>query len=76
MVERELKAYILGLARIMAREKGLKLTTVSRRVHGTDVFMQDFKAGKRTVTLRQVERMLRKFRKQWPDGVQIGRAHV
>ena len=68
-MERELKAYLLKVARTFERETGYAMTTISRKTTGNHFFFGDFAKGKRTITLSKYQKVLREFKKRWPDGV-------
>jgi hypothetical protein len=60
---------LLRVARAYARSTKYAEATISRRMHGTDKFLREFEEGKRTITLRQLERVLVNFKKVWPRGL-------
>lgn len=68
-MEKVIRDYISLVAKSYAKATGLALATISRRFHGTFSFLEDFKNGKRTITLRKLDEMLAAFRSEWPEDV-------
>ena len=66
--EQRCRLYLLTLARMYAKEKGLALATVARKFHGADSFLEDFERGDRSVTLRKYDEMIDALHADWPDG--------
>lgn len=67
-MEQRCRDYLLLVARVYAGAKGLALTTVARKFHGADSFLEDFERGERSVTLRKYDEMIDALRADWPDG--------
>src|SRR5262245_61571250 len=68
-IEDVLRDYLLDIARAYAKATGYALTTVSRRFHGREYFLEEFAIGKTTITLRKYDEMVEAFESQWPRGV-------
>jgi len=58
---------MLEIAKAYAKAKGLALSTVSKRFHGADTFLEDFADGRCSVTLRKFDSMVKSFEANWPD---------
>lgn len=61
-MEQECREYLLDVARAYGKAQKLALSTVSRRFHGADHFLEEFERGAVTVTLRKYDEMLLAFR--------------
>lgn len=61
MIEATCRKLLMDLARGHAKATGLSLATVSRRVHGSFDFLDDFQAGRCSVTLKKYDEMVAKF---------------
>jgi hypothetical protein len=61
-METPIRDYLVDIAKQYAAINQWSISTVSRTLHGTDSFFQDFEAGKCSVTLRKADEMLRLFR--------------
>ena len=68
-MEKQLRAYLLKVARVYADATGYAEATVSRRMHGTDKFLKEFAQGKRTITLAVLQRTFDNFKEAWPKGL-------
>lgn len=49
---------------------GKSLATISKDFYGRGNFLNNIKAGKHSLSVPQVDRVLAKFRQQWPDDAQ------
>lgn len=61
---------LLAIAKVYAKATGATLPTVSRNIYGKAGFLDDLKAGRRSVTLTNLDVLLEKFASAWPDGVE------
>lgn len=57
---------LLAIATVYAEATGLSLSSVSRKFHGNQAFLRDYKAGKCTVTSDKLAEMVTAFRAAWP----------
>lgn len=55
-------------AQAFAKAAGIKVATVSRRVHSDPKFFEQLKAGKVSTTFRKYDEMMAWFDSNWPDG--------
>lgn len=60
-MEKQMRYQMLALAKRYAKANNLSLATVSRRFHGTDTFLEDFKNGKVSITLRKWDEVMGRF---------------
>lgn len=67
MIEQVLKTNFLVLAEAYAKAKGSTLGAVSYRFYGHALFLEDFKRGKCSVSLRKLDLMLAKIIADWPQ---------
>jgi len=67
MMESMCRAFLLSVAKAYAKATNLAMSTVSKRFHGADTFLEDFQDGKCSVTLRKFDSMIAEFRKLWPE---------
>jgi len=65
-MERQIRGYLVSIAKQYAHIRGIALTTVARRLHGTEYFFRDFAKGKKTITLKKLQEMLQAFADNWP----------
>lgn len=68
MFERTCRKNLLAITDAFKRATRLSETTISRRYHGTDDFLSQFRSGKCSVRLDTYERMLAKIGADWPPG--------
>lgn len=68
MFETACKETLLALASGYAKAEGLSMSTVSRRFHGNQAFLDDFKRGKCSVTLSKLDEMVLAITAAWPAG--------
>lgn len=59
---------LLAVARAYAKATGKTLPTVAREVYGRAGFFDDLKSGRQSVTLTNLDVLLKKFGKLWPEG--------
>lgn len=69
MSEQAIKENLLAVAETYAKATKLSLATVSGQFHGNQAFLEDFKAGTRSIILSKLFEMLDRFRQEWPRGV-------
>lgn len=55
--------------RATARGRPAALTTVSKKIHGNQKFLEKFLDGSVSTTIRMYFAMVEKLRKDWPEGV-------
>jgi hypothetical protein len=67
--EDAMRDYLLEVSRRYAEANGVTLSTVSRHMHGAVTFLEDFQAGRVSITLRKFDAMLDSLWNQWPKGV-------
>lgn len=68
MSEEIMQQNLLVLTQTYATAKGLALTTVSKRIHGNQSFIDDFIAGKISTTIKTYFGMIERLRDEWPKG--------
>lgn len=56
------------VAQAYADANGLAMTTVSKRFHGNQFFLERFIRGQVSTTVRKYYEMLERFREEWPAG--------
>ncbi len=57
---------LLLIAKVYAREAGLSLSTVSKRFHGKQQFLEEFAEGTCTITIAKLRDMVDNFSDLWP----------
>lgn len=62
-------------AQAFAKAAGIKVATVSRRVHSDPKFFDQLKAGKVSTTFRKYDEMMAYFDANWPAGVKRPRLY-
>lgn len=60
---------VLVLAKAYAEHKEFSLRTVGRYFHGTNEIFEQIEAGKASLSLKTYDRMITKFRAEWPKGL-------
>lgn len=68
MSEQIMRENLFVLAQAFADAKGLSLTTVSKRIHGNQRFLEKYLAGEISTTIRIYYQMVRRLREAWPKG--------
>jgi hypothetical protein len=76
IMEQFCRDYLLAVAKTFAKAENLELATVSRRFHGAVYFLEDFKNGSVTITLRKFDEMLAEFERHWPRGVKWPKSSI
>jgi hypothetical protein len=66
MIQDLCRENLLALAVAYMRATGLSMATVSRRVHGTDTFLEKFGLRRCSITLRKFDEMCMTFAEIWP----------
>ena len=69
MSEDIMRHNLFVLAQTYATGHGRSLTTVSKRIHGNQRFLEKFLDGRVSTTLRMYFHMVDKLRRDWPTGV-------
>lgn len=69
-IETVARANLIRIAKAYARATGLTLSGVSRRIYGKSTFLADFRSGAQSITFSNLDELLRKFSKAWPEGVE------
>jgi hypothetical protein len=72
-MEQRCRDQLLALARGYAEAKGIALSTVARKFHGADFFLEEFERGNCTVTLRKYDEMIDALKANWPKGTKLPR---
>jgi hypothetical protein len=67
MFEKTCRANLLTIAKCYAKATGKTLPVVSAQFYGNRAFLPDLARGEGSISIRQYDKMLRKFRKAWPD---------
>lgn len=68
MIERTARKNLIKIAKAYAKATGTTLSAVSRKFYGKHGFLADFAKGKQSITLSNIERMVKAFSKSWPAG--------
>lgn len=63
MIEQTCRTHLLSLAADHAKANDIALATVSRMAHGSHFFLEKFKAGEVSITLKKYDKMLQWFQK-------------
>lgn len=70
MIEPSARRNLIRIATVYAKATGLTLSAVSRKFYGKAAFLADFKSGSQSITFSNMDRLLKAFRKNWPEGVE------
>jgi hypothetical protein len=70
MSEDLMRNNLFVLAQRYATGHGLELTTVSKKIHGNQRFLEKFLAGQVSCTIRMYFRMVDTIRATWPKGTE------
>lgn len=68
MIDKTARANLLTIATAYAAATGLSLSTVSKRIHGKQRFLEDLRDGRCTVSLENLGNLVKRFSGQWPVG--------
>jgi len=68
MSEQIMRENLFVIAQTFATAKGLALTTVSKRFHGNQNFLNDYVKGDISTTLKTYFGIIDKLREEWPTG--------
>ena len=66
MFERDVRLNLIAIAAAYCEATGKSLTQVSLEFYGRGDFFTKFRARKRSLSIKSVDTMIRKFRKEWP----------
>ena len=66
MFEKVCRENLIKIARAFADACGLSLATVSRRFHGNQAFLDEYRRGECSLTVSKYDSMIAAFRAQWP----------
>lgn len=64
----EIRANLLAIVAAYRKATGLSLGTISSRFYGNAGFLAEFKAGRQTLSIDKLDKVVEKFRAEWPDG--------
>jgi hypothetical protein len=70
MISDTLKKNLLAIAAAYARATGATPGQMSFRFYGNTLFFDEFKRGKRSISLDKFDEMVAQFAAEWPDGAQ------
>jgi hypothetical protein len=59
-----------AIAAAYAKATGRSMAAISKEFYGRGNFLKNVKAGKHSLSVPQVDRILGKFRRKWPDDAQ------
>jgi hypothetical protein len=59
---------LLKIAGAFAKATGLSTATVSRRFHGNQAFLDDYRRVECSITISKFGAMVEAFQKEWPKG--------
>lgn len=68
MIEPDARANLVRIAKAYAKATGSTLSAVSRKFYGKAAFLEDFGAGRCSMTFSNFDRLLGALRKNWPAG--------
>ena len=68
MSEQIMRSNLMVLAQAFADAKGWALSTVSKRIHGDQAFLERYISGKGSTTVKTYFTMVERFRAEWPTG--------
>lgn len=69
IVETVLREHLLTLADCYAKATKRSISAVSNEIYGNGLFLDDFRGGKRSVSLRLYDDMLSAIEQGWPEGL-------
>jgi hypothetical protein len=64
------RANLIAIFREYRRATGLAMSTVSQRFYGNSSFIDQYAAGRTSVSLEKLDEMLAELRSTWPDNAQ------
>ena len=68
MSEQIMRSNLMVLAQTFADAKGWALTTVSKKIHGDQKFLERYLAGNGSTTIKTYFIMVERMRADWPTG--------
>lgn len=60
---------IVRLAKAFAKERGIKLATLSRLIRGDMYFLKNYSRGKISVTTKKYDEIMQWFEDNWPETI-------
>lgn len=70
MTEQIMRENLFVIAQTFATERELALTTVSKKIHGNQNFLDKYIRGEISTTLRIYFLMIERLRAEWPAGLE------
>lgn len=58
---------LMVVAQTFASSRNWSLTTLSKRIHGNQGFLENYATGRVTVTIRTYFQIIEKLRQMWPE---------
>lgn len=66
-MERIIRENLLAVVAAYRKATGKSLTQCSKEMYGNAYFFEEFRRGKRSVTLHQLDKIMNEFRRRFPD---------
>ena len=68
MIEQVVTKNLLALADAYAKATGKSMLTIGKEFYGGSYFFTQLRAGETSISVRRLDKMLKAFRDEWPDG--------
>lgn len=59
---------LIAAAKVYAKATGSTLDQISARFYGNRIFLRDFQRGKKTISVKQFDKMWEQLLANWPEG--------
>lgn len=70
MLEKTARANFKAIVTAYRKASGRSETAVSKDLYGNTTFLEEFFAGRQTVSLKKLDEMLQRIGDMWPDGAE------
>ena len=68
MIARTVRQNVVTLTNAFAKASGMSRSEVNRHFYGRGNFLTEFASGKQSISIDKLDRVIAKFRKEWPKG--------
>lgn len=67
MIDRLIRENLLAIAKAYGRAEKASMSTVSKRAYGHSRFLEEFAAGRKSISVQKCDEVLEWFRANWPE---------
>lgn len=70
MISKTVKANLLAIVAAYRKATGATVPEVSKKFYGNTNFLDEFRDGEHSISLKKLDGMVAKFREEWPEGAE------